>query len=311
MPPRQDKCECGNTKLERAATCRRCYLEEDRQRTCEVEGCERAHYARGLCNMHFKRFKRTGSTDKRVRTRTVRQPNVPCPTPGCNNLKRVESATCRVCYSRTRPKTPPCTVEGCDNIGRGGNGLCVGHAWRLKHHGDVLASIALGAKAPKAPKGIKRNRPRKAPQRDECGCGKSKLVTSAVCLDCYRANRCPKPMLRRVLIPRDKPINSWADAPAMEPETPLSVLYWAKAQGRATDATRYVADTGLTRETIRNAVYCPVCGAGPTYRCLYSSEFGPFSREKAKFHPERVQAAVEKLGPMRDTGTVRVKTLVQ
>lgn len=77
------------------------------------------------------------------------------------------------------------------------------------------------------------------------------------------------------------------------------------------DATRYVANTGLTKETIRNAVYCPACGAGAMYRCLYSGEFGPHTKERSRFHPERVAAAVEKLAPMvRDTGSRGVRSLV-
>lgn len=32
-------------------------------RTCDVEGCGRKHYARGLCAMHYQRVKNHGSTD--------------------------------------------------------------------------------------------------------------------------------------------------------------------------------------------------------------------------------------------------------
>lgn len=31
--------------------------------TCSAADCDRAHYGRGLCQMHLKRFKKTGSTD--------------------------------------------------------------------------------------------------------------------------------------------------------------------------------------------------------------------------------------------------------
>jgi len=32
-------------------------------RSCEVEGCDRKHYAKGLCSMHMQRWARYGSTD--------------------------------------------------------------------------------------------------------------------------------------------------------------------------------------------------------------------------------------------------------
>lgn len=32
------------------------------ERTCTIEGCERRHYGHGLCNMHYCRWRKTGST---------------------------------------------------------------------------------------------------------------------------------------------------------------------------------------------------------------------------------------------------------
>lgn len=37
-----------------------------RTRTCSVEGCDRRHYGRGFCNMHYNRVRRSGSTDLRT-----------------------------------------------------------------------------------------------------------------------------------------------------------------------------------------------------------------------------------------------------
>lgn len=36
---------------------------------CTVEGCERRHVARGLCSMHYERWRATGTTDPPVRRR--------------------------------------------------------------------------------------------------------------------------------------------------------------------------------------------------------------------------------------------------
>lgn len=38
-------------------------------RQCEVEGCDRKHYAKGLCSLHSQRQRRSGSTDLRDRRR--------------------------------------------------------------------------------------------------------------------------------------------------------------------------------------------------------------------------------------------------
>lgn len=68
-------------------------------RICSVDGCERPHQARGLCKMHWKRWRNHGITDRRERVRNV------------------------------------CSIDGCDAECRG-RGLCDMHYQRWKRHGD-------------------------------------------------------------------------------------------------------------------------------------------------------------------------------
>lgn len=44
---------------------------EAQERLCTVQGCGRVHNARGYCRMHYKRFKRTGSTELQDHARGV------------------------------------------------------------------------------------------------------------------------------------------------------------------------------------------------------------------------------------------------
>jgi hypothetical protein len=86
------------------------------------------------------------------------------------------------------------------------------------------------------------------------------------------------------------------------------VMASLKAVAHSSDATRYVDDTGLTVEFIRNATYCPRCGAGQGSKCLYSSHGEPVAHAKPKLHDERVKSAVERFGSGKrpnDTGDCR------
>ncbi|GJJ22298.1 HNH endonuclease signature motif containing protein [Mycolicibacterium mageritense] len=74
-------------------------------RTCSIDGCDRKHYGRGLCNAHYKR-QRKG--------------------------KPVDDRPLRVHYEE-------CTVDGCDRKPSGGRGLCGLHYHRWMYWGDPKA----------------------------------------------------------------------------------------------------------------------------------------------------------------------------
>lgn len=67
------------------------------KRTCNVPGCDRIHYGRGWCSLHYARWRIHGSTDKPV---------------------------------RKHPAAPPCDIDGCSQPSAD-QGLCPGH-WHQK-----------------------------------------------------------------------------------------------------------------------------------------------------------------------------------
>ncbi len=52
-------------------------------RACSIEGCDRAHCARGLCKFHYQRQRLTGTTNLVVRPKRQRRG---CVIPGCHDL---------------------------------------------------------------------------------------------------------------------------------------------------------------------------------------------------------------------------------
>jgi hypothetical protein len=117
-------------------------------RLCAVPGCFKPHYAKGLCNSHYKRKRRTGDlqADRAIGERVVQV----CSVDGCDNVA-TERGWCHGHYLRWvrrgevladrplgRAWTATCTVEGCDRISTK-RGMCRTHANRKRKHGDVQA----------------------------------------------------------------------------------------------------------------------------------------------------------------------------
>lgn len=78
-------------------------------RTCDVEGCDRPHNARGLCKWHYYRVYRE---------------------PGFVPLQKRE------------PKNRVCDVPNCGRPHHG-HGWCESHYMRWRNHGDVMAHVPI------------------------------------------------------------------------------------------------------------------------------------------------------------------------
>src|SRR5690606_7588220 len=72
------------------------------KRCCSIPECRRPHFGRGLCQMHYQRWRRHGSTEAPNRVR------------------------------------PSCSIEGCGEKAFA-NGYCRAHNWRYWKHGHPLA----------------------------------------------------------------------------------------------------------------------------------------------------------------------------
>lgn len=117
------------------------------ERTCSIEGCERAVVARGWCQTHWRRWRRNGDPGTgEVEVKVQRQSDV-CAVDGCER-ERVQRDWCRAHYARWRrhgnlgtsevlDRSVPagCKVEECDQP-HDSNGYCTPHAHRLRRYGD-------------------------------------------------------------------------------------------------------------------------------------------------------------------------------
>lgn len=133
------------------------------KRTCDVPECERKHYARGWCTLHYSRWFHHGSTDR---------------------------------PQRKRPVAPPCTADNCEKPAAD-RGLCPTHWHHWKVHGTTEIPVQpLGSNAntvdpsPKRPARAKVSVPLQrnpASCRSE-GCGK-KPVAKGLCSWHYQLTR--------------------------------------------------------------------------------------------------------------------------
>lgn len=85
--------------------------------TCSVETCERAVWSKGICNGHYNRLRKTGSTSR------------PCPT--CGNDLPLRKGL-RYCSESC---TPECCVDGCIRLADVGES-CAAHATRKSRYGS-------------------------------------------------------------------------------------------------------------------------------------------------------------------------------
>jgi 5-methylcytosine-specific restriction endonuclease McrA len=108
---------------------------------CSIAGCPRKANAKGLCDVHYQRKRRTGSTDKHERVRAA------CSVDGCDAPAQAQKL-CSKHYQRLRatgstdePCRPArtCSVVGCDEpyVARG---LCRRHWKQWAYWRDVEAS---------------------------------------------------------------------------------------------------------------------------------------------------------------------------
>lgn len=123
-------------------------------RECGVDGCEKPHYARGLCGMHYKRVRRHGDPQPEVPPRGSDPPLI-CAVPSCPHpseargwchghyLRWVRSGDVKPEKPLTRRTQPEvCTVDACDRRCHS-KGLCRAHHKRLMSTGSVQADLPI------------------------------------------------------------------------------------------------------------------------------------------------------------------------
>lgn len=110
------------------------------QKPCSIEGCERPHWARGLCSAHYQRWRKNG--DPLADRRRKRQR---CSIEGCSTVAHGHRL-CHSHYMKWRRHGDPlwapvtydvCVVDGCHNPPRSGTAQwCEMHYGRWRRNGD-------------------------------------------------------------------------------------------------------------------------------------------------------------------------------
>lgn len=120
------------------------------ERLCQVSGCGRIHYARGLCGLHYKRVRRHGDPQSDVPALGSAPPQT-CAVPACEHvveargwchghyLRWIRTGAVRPDKPLTRRTQPEhCTVDNCDRRCHS-KGLCKAHFRRLTTTGSIRA----------------------------------------------------------------------------------------------------------------------------------------------------------------------------
>lgn len=119
-------------------------------RICSVEGCERPHSARGLCNTHYCRLTRNGDLGG-----PIPDPIRVCTIDGCDR-PHMARGLCKPHYERNRrsgspgkatiekprinkPPRQPCSIPWCDSLSDS-RGWCNKHYLRWLFHGNPLTT---------------------------------------------------------------------------------------------------------------------------------------------------------------------------
>lgn len=130
---------------------------------CSVHGCDRKVYARGWCEMHYRRVQRHGTTDRLI------EPGLKqCIVDGCEMVAEA-LGRCHGHYQRVIRSSPlsdddplerkrgrsRCSVNGCDRAAKR-RGMCDAHAARVKKYGDPHADRPLRPHNRKSPQPTQR-----------------------------------------------------------------------------------------------------------------------------------------------------------
>jgi hypothetical protein len=119
---------------------------------CGAAGCGRDQYARGLCEPHYRRRKRTGSLSEQVAIGD--RPKAPCRVTGCGRTA-TERGCCHAHYLRERRsgeldagvpigrrRNRACLAENCARPAYARQ-LCRNHYRRLLRHGDPQVAVPI------------------------------------------------------------------------------------------------------------------------------------------------------------------------
>lgn len=125
-------------------------------RTCTVDGCDRARYGRGLCGKHYQRWRTTGSVDLQVRP-----PRPRCSVADCVRESKIRGY-CGKHYQRWRKHGDPlyeptkkgCRVEGCSRPHQA-RGYCKTHwsRWGRNQSADKINTCVICKTEFQPPKG--------------------------------------------------------------------------------------------------------------------------------------------------------------